>query len=94
MTTPLADLHSVCADIHDRWDSDQRSGKLLVALQGGLGNYDPRVTRIRQALDSFHELRESLERLVHVADNASASRDEVIAAVRRADMALLRAEGK
>lgn len=46
----LADLQSVCADIYDRWDKDQRSGKLLQALAGTLTEYDPRVTRIRAAL--------------------------------------------
>lgn len=49
--TPLEDLRSVCADIYERWDKDQRSGKLLAALAGGLRNYDPRVTRILAALE-------------------------------------------
>ena len=47
----LADLELVCGEIFDRWDKDQRSGKLLLALSGfTLPGYDPRVDRIRAAL--------------------------------------------
>lgn len=49
--TPLEDLRSVSGDIFARWDADMRPGKLLTALEGRLHNYDPRVTRIRAALD-------------------------------------------
>lgn len=52
MSELLEDLNSVCNDIFARWDADQRSGKLLIALAGDLENYDPRVTRIRDALRS------------------------------------------
>lgn len=48
--SPLEDLKSVCRQIFDRWDKDQRSGKLLTALEGLLPGYDPRVDRIHQAL--------------------------------------------
>ncbi len=46
----IADLDSVAADIFGRWNSDMRSGKLLTALEGRIERYDPRVTRIRDAL--------------------------------------------
>lgn len=48
----LADLEAVCSVIFDRWDKDMRAGKLLLALSGELPRYDPRVTRIREALAS------------------------------------------
>lgn len=49
--TPLAALELVCGEIFDRWDKDQRSGKLLTALSGHMvPGYDPRVDLIREAL--------------------------------------------
>lgn len=49
----LADLETVCGDIFDRWDKDMRPGKLLTALSGNMSEgYDPRVDRIRRALQS------------------------------------------
>ena len=48
--TPLEMLEAVCDEIFDRWDKDQRSGKLLSALAGRLPNYRADVTAIRDAL--------------------------------------------
>lgn len=49
--SPLAALELVCGEIFDRWDKDQRSGKLLTALSGHMApGYDPRVDLIREAL--------------------------------------------
>jgi hypothetical protein len=62
----LADLESVCADIHARWDADMRSGKLLIALMGGVENYDPRVTRIRDALSLFQTLSARIDTLAYM----------------------------
>jgi hypothetical protein len=47
---PIDDLTIICEEIFERWDVDMRSGKLLLALGGRIPDYDPRVTRIRQAL--------------------------------------------
>jgi hypothetical protein len=49
--TPLEDLEQVCEELFDRWDADMKPGKLLMALSGRLRGYDPRVTRIRAALE-------------------------------------------
>lgn len=51
-TTPLQDLEAIAAQIFERWDADQRSGKLLTALEGRIVGYDPRVTRIRTCLEA------------------------------------------
>lgn len=50
MKTPLEKLEAICAEIYERWDKDQRSGKLLAALAGKLPNYRQDVTDVRQAL--------------------------------------------
>jgi hypothetical protein len=50
VTTLIEDLDAICSTIFERWDQDMRSGKLLQALSGELPRYDPRVTRIREAL--------------------------------------------
>lgn len=48
--TPLQQLEAICEEIFDRWDNDQRSGKLLLALSGRLPNYRPDVDAVRAAL--------------------------------------------
>lgn len=45
-------LREVADQIFDRWDKDQRAGKLLAALAGRSPGYDQRVDQIRQALAS------------------------------------------
>lgn len=47
---PIDDLTIICEEIFERWDIDMRPGKLLSALSGRISDYDPRVTRIRKAL--------------------------------------------
>lgn len=44
-------LDTICDEIFERWDKDQRSGKLLSALSGRLTSYRPDVDDIRGALD-------------------------------------------
>lgn len=46
-------LDAICAEIFERWDKDQRSGKLLKALGGRLPGYRGDVEAIRQALASL-----------------------------------------
>lgn len=58
----IEDLNEICAEIYDRWDKDQRSGKLLGALAGTVTNYNRAVTRIRSALALHDELVTALER--------------------------------
>lgn len=48
---PIDDLAIICEEIFERWDAGMRPGKLLRALGGGLPDYDPRVERIRAALE-------------------------------------------
>jgi hypothetical protein len=60
VSTPLEDLESICADIFGRWDRDMRAGKLLLALEGRLQRYDPRVDRVRDALASATEARDAM----------------------------------
>lgn len=50
--TPLQMLETICSEIHERWDKDMRSGKLLLALSGDLKNYRADVTAVRAALAS------------------------------------------
>ncbi|KGM36167.1 hypothetical protein [Inquilinus limosus] len=57
--TPLQLLEQVCGEVHER-----RDGKLLIALSGGLPNYDPRVTVIRAALAARAPLREDIDLLL------------------------------
>jgi len=66
--TLRADLNSVCAEIYDRWDKDQRSGKLLSALAGELRKYDPRTTRIRAAIENHDDLLTALQRIAQPLD--------------------------
>lgn len=49
-TTPLQDLEAICDEIFERWDKDQRSGKLLTALAGRIPSYRADVDRVRAAL--------------------------------------------
>jgi hypothetical protein len=62
-STLLEDFRSICHDIHERWDADMRSGKLLMAMLGAIKNYDPRVTRVRAALVEIDDLRAEVKRL-------------------------------
>lgn len=57
--TPLEDLTDICETMFERWDADQRAGKLLMALMGELNKYDPRVTRIRQILSRHGDFGKS-----------------------------------
>lgn len=50
MADLLRDLWEVAEDMHGAWDTGMKAGKLIVALKGDIPNYDPRVTRIREAL--------------------------------------------
>lgn len=47
---PLRELEKICDEIFERWDKDQRSGKLLTALAGRLPGYRADVDRVRAAL--------------------------------------------
>ena len=58
----LGDLETLSGDLFERWDKDQRSGKLLTAMSGMMSpGYDPRVDRIRRALTSHTDLLSALE---------------------------------
>src|SRR4051812_10055661 len=50
MGTPTQKLEGICAEIYSRWDADQRPGKLLSALAGGIPEYRQDVTDVRAAL--------------------------------------------
>jgi hypothetical protein len=47
---PIEKLNKICDEIFERWDKDQRSGKLLTALAGRLQKYRPDVDEVRRAL--------------------------------------------
>lgn len=51
-TTLIQDLEAVAAEIFEMWDKGMKSGKLLTHLEGRLRVYDPRITRIREALEA------------------------------------------
>lgn len=61
--TPLEDLYSVIEEMHEKWDTDMKPGKLIIALKGMIPDYDPRVTRIRVALADTETLRDEVQRL-------------------------------
>jgi hypothetical protein len=65
----LQKLEAICEEIFDRWDADQRSGKLLSALSGRLKRYRPDVTEVRRALASHDDvvaaLRNAADLLSH-----------------------------
>lgn len=46
----LKKLEIICEEIFEKWDKDQRSGKLLLALSGNLKRYREDVTQVREAL--------------------------------------------
>jgi hypothetical protein len=46
----LKSLEAICDEIFEKWDKDQRSGKLLSALAGRIKRYRDDVTAIRSAL--------------------------------------------
>lgn len=48
--TPLQKLEAICTEMYERWDKDQRAGKLLQALCGTLPNYRKDVDEVRAAL--------------------------------------------
>jgi hypothetical protein len=48
----LEKLDRICNEIFDRWDKDQRSGKLLTALAGLLPGYRADVDEVRAALSA------------------------------------------
>jgi len=48
--TTLEKLEAICDEIFERWDKDQRSGKLLSALAGRLPGYRGDVDEVRAAL--------------------------------------------
>lgn len=50
---PIDLLNAICEEIFQRWDKDQRSGKLLSALGGRFTGYRPDVTLVRQALEAY-----------------------------------------
>ena len=50
MSNAIQKLNAICAEIFERWDKDQRSGKLLLALAGELPGYRKDVDDIRAAL--------------------------------------------
>lgn len=50
----IRDLESVAAELFAKWDKGMKAGKLLTALEGRIHTYDPRVTRIRNALAAPH----------------------------------------
>lgn len=54
--TLLEKLTIICDEIFERWDKDQRSGKLLTALAGGLPRYRADVTEVRQALAGWRPI--------------------------------------
>lgn len=60
MGTPLQKLEGICAEIYSQWDKDQRSGKLLSALAGGIDRYRQDVTDVRNALTSVDKLYDCL----------------------------------
>lgn len=48
--TPLDDLRSVADELAEKWDVGMKAGKLLAHLEGRISQYDPRITRIVEAL--------------------------------------------
>jgi hypothetical protein len=51
-TTLIQDLEAVASEMADKWDVGMKAGKLLAHLEGRLERYDPRITRIREALEA------------------------------------------
>lgn len=49
----LRKLELICDEIFERWDKDQRSGKLLSALAGRLPRYRADVDEVRAALTAL-----------------------------------------
>jgi hypothetical protein len=72
LSSLIEDLNEVCAEIYDRWDKDQRSGKLLGALAGTVTHYNRAVTRIRSALALHDELVAALECAVSHVEHMAA----------------------
>lgn len=52
----LQDFDAVLTDIREHWSPGMKAGKLLSALAGRVQNYDPRVTRTRNALKPYRLL--------------------------------------
>jgi len=69
----LKDLETVTGDIYERWDADQRSGKLLTALAGHMPpGYDARCDNIRKACNNYPALVEVLGKVSALAQSLSA----------------------
>lgn len=64
---PIDLLNTICEEIFQRWDKDQRSGKLLSALSGRFTGYRPDVTKVRRALESHDALVKALEEIASEA---------------------------
>lgn len=56
MKTLAEKFAAICDEIFERWDKDQRSGKLLSALSGNLPRYRQDVTEVRRAIDAHGPL--------------------------------------
>lgn len=57
---PLADLELLSGEMFDRWDSDQRAGKILTALSGHAPGYKAQVDSVRLACAVAPDLVEAL----------------------------------
>jgi hypothetical protein len=64
MGTPLQKLEDICAEIYGRWDKDQRSGKLLLALAGDFSGYRKDVTDVREALAAAQTLLDRADSVI------------------------------
>jgi hypothetical protein len=62
--TPLRKLELICTEIYERWDKDQRSGKLLSALAGMNPSYRADVDEVRAALNAADGMAEALEKII------------------------------
>jgi hypothetical protein len=65
---PLGKLELIANEIFERWDADQRSGKLLSALSGHLTHYRADVTEVRRALMHYPQLITVLKNTTHALD--------------------------
>lgn len=54
--TTLQKLDAICDEIFQKWDADQRPGKLLLALGGELKRYRDDVDDVRQALAGWQPI--------------------------------------
>lgn len=68
--TPLEMLRAICDEIFERWDKDQRSGKLLLALAGRLPKYRDDVDQVREALMKFEPSTVELIYVDHIEEKS------------------------